>query len=159
MIIGTINNISDKIHEYPPSLCEVLRYLKSTDFSKLKDGDYPIGDNGIVAKLQRYETKLIDECKPESHIKFVDVQFIVSGEEFLGWCPLSPDLEVVQDYDETKDVAFYKNLIPESCVVLISGSFAVLYPSDVHQPCGSLDEDNPSKVVKVVVKIPIELLK
>lgn len=37
------------------------------------------------------------------------------------------------------------------------GNFAVLYPEDVHSPCGALDDDAPEDVVKVVVKISIDL--
>ena len=43
--------------------------------------------------------------------------------------------------------------------MLSARNFAVLYPVDVHRPCGSLDEEKPLKVTKVVVKIPVELVK
>ena len=155
MFIGIID---DKHIKYNPPLSEVLEYLRVTDFSKIQDGDYPIGDKGIIAKVQRYRTRLIDECKPETHNKFVDVQFIAEGEEALGWCPLSPELEILEEYNDEKDVTFYKKLVPESCVILSSRSFAILYPVDVHRPCGSVDDDEPSDVTKVVVKVPIELL-
>ena len=158
MIIGTIDNVNDKNFEYHSTLREVLEYLRVTDFSKLEDGSYPFGDKGIVAKLQRYETRPITECKPESHAKYIDVQFVSAGEESLGWCPLSPELEILNEYDESNDVTFYKKLVPDSCVVLTSRSFAVLYPADVHRPCGLVDK-LPYKVTKVVVKIPVELLQ
>ena len=159
MFIGTIDNINNKSGEYHPVLKEVLEYLKETDFTSMIDGDYKIGDKGIIAKLQRYETRPESQCKPETHNKFVDVQFVVEGEETLGWCPLSPDLKITEKYNFAKDVTFYANMVPESCVVLSKRNFAVLYPVDVHRPCGSLEDDEPSKVTKVVVKIPVELLQ
>ena len=158
MFIGTIDNINSKSSHQPPVLKEVLEYLRVTNFNTMEDGSYKIGSEGVVAKVQRYETKPPEECKAEAHIKFVDVQFVAEGEEALGWCPLSPDLEVSQKYDSDKDVTFYDKLIPESCVVLTKRYFAVLYPVDVHRPCISL-EDEPSKVTKVVVKIPVDLLQ
>lgn len=158
MLIGTIDNIDNKSGDYHPTLKKVLQYLRDTDFSQVIDGDYKIGEKGIIAKVQRYETRLPEKCKPETHNKFIDVQFIADGEEMLGWCPLSPDLEIAEKYNFAKDVTFYKKLIPESCVVLSKRHFAVLYPVDVHRPCGSLDDEEPSKVTKVVVKIPVELL-
>ena len=156
MFIGNIDNVHDPEHN--PILKEVLDYLKNTDFSNMVEGAYNVNNN-IIAKLQRYETHKAADCKPESHTKFVDVQFVAEGEESLGWCPISPDLAVAEEYNFAKDVTFYQRLVPESCVVLSERSFAVLYPVDVHRPCCSLDEDNPSKVTKVVVKIPVELLK
>ena len=158
MFIGKIDNFDGKA-DHNPVLNEVLNYLKVTDFTKMIDGDYKIGDKGIIAKLQRYETKPAKECKPETHTKFIDVQFVVEGEEMLGWCPFSPNLEISEKYNFAKDVTFYKKLVPESCVVLSARNFAVLYPVDVHRPCGSLDEEKPLKVTKVVVKIPVELIK
>ena len=158
MFIGTIDNINDKGNHQPPILQDVLEYLRVTDFSKMTEGNYPIGNKGILAKLQRYETRPTEECKPESHNKFVDVQFVAEGEELLGWCPLSPDLKIAKNYEPENDVTFYEELIPESCVVLTKRYFAVLYPVDVHRPCCSLDDDEPSNVTKIVVKIPVELL-
>ena len=159
MFIGKIDNIDDKSTEYNAVLKEVLDYLRVTDFTNMVEGVYQIGENHINARLQRYETRQASDCKPETHTKFIDVQFVAEGEESLGWCPLSPELQITEDYNFAKDVTFYKKLIPESCVVLSSRNFAVLYPVDVHRPCCSVDEDNPSKVTKVVVKIPVELLK
>ena len=67
-------------------------------------------------------------------------------------------MKVSTPYDEKTDVAFYKDLLPESSVMLADRNYAVLFPLDVHRPCGSLDEDNPSQVTKVVVKIPVKLV-
>ena len=159
MFIGTIDNINSKGTHHPPILKEVLEYLKATDFSKMDEGSYNVENIGVVAKLQRYETKPVEDCKAETHTKFIDVQFVAEGEEALGWCPLSPDLEVSEEYDSDKDVTFYAKLVPESCVVLTKGYFAILYPVDVHRPCCSLDDDEPSKVTKIVVKVPVEMLQ
>lgn len=156
MLIGNIDNTN--YNSYNPVLKEVLEYLKNTDFNDMAEGAYPVGDH-ITAKLQRYVTRKAGDCRPESHNNFVDVQFVVDGEELLGWCPISPDIKITEPYNFAKDVTFYKALVPESCVVLSPRNFAVLYPVDVHSPCGSLDDDEPSKVTKVVVKIPVELLK
>ena len=156
MFIGKIDDVNETT--YNPVIREVLDYLKTTDFSNMVEGSYHVNDK-IVAKLQRYETRHETECKPESHNKFVDVQFVAEGEEMLGWCPISPDIIVTEPYNFAKDVTFYQKLIPESCVVLSARNFAILYPVDVHRPCCSIDDDDPSKVTKVVVKIPIEMLK
>ena len=156
MIIGTIDTMMPEKLSYPAAIWEALEYLSSQDFTKMSDGKYSFGDKGMTATLQRYMTRPSEECRPEAHEKFIDIQFMVDGEEFLGWCPLSPDLVVHESYDKEKDVVFYESLIPDSSVVLFPGSFAVLYPGDVHRPCCALDE--PEQVVKVVVKVPVELV-
>ena len=153
MLIGTIETMELERIVYPPAILEALDFLKEHDFANMEDGKYPIGDKGSVANLQRYITRPIEECRPETHVVYADIQYIVEGEEELGWCPLSPDLVITQEYDAEKDVTFYERLLPESSVVLFPGSFAVLYPADVHRPCGAIDE--PAPVTKVVVKVPV----
>ena len=64
---------------------------------------------------------------------------------------------MTEAYDEEKDIAFYESLVPDSTIIMSKGNFAVLYPEDVHSPCGALDDDAPEDVVKVVVKISIDL--
>lgn len=157
MIIGTLDTMMTEKQSFPAAILEALAYLGSQDFMNMPDGKYPIGDKGMTANLQRYTTRSFEECRPEAHKKFIDIQFMVDGEEFLGWCPLSPDLVVTTSYDKEKDIVFFEELIPESSVVLFPRSFAVLYPGDVHRPCCAFDE--PEQVVKVVVKIPVELVQ
>lgn len=158
MFIGNIDNIDKDGGDFHAIIYSVLEYLRNTDFSNIPDGSYPMPQTDFIVKVQRYETRPIDDMYPEAHEKFIDVQFVVEGEEILGWCPLSPDLEFVQQYDAEKDVAFFKNLLPESSMMLSARTYAVLFPLDVHRPCGSLDDDNPEHVTKVVVKVPVELV-
>ena len=61
-------------------------------------------------------------------------------------------------YDIDKDIVFYEKLVPGSSIVLDEGTFAVLYPADVHRPCGSLD-GKLAPVTKVVVKIAVDYIK
>ena len=158
MFIGNIDNIDKDGGDFHPVIYSVLEYLRTTDFKNILDGAYPMPHTDFIVKVQRYQTKPIEDCHPESHKKFVDVQFVAEGEEVMGWCPLCPDLKILTPYDEKDDVAFYKNLTPESSVMLADRSYAVLFPLDVHRPCGSLDDDEPSQVTKIVVKVPVKLV-
>ena len=70
----------------------------------------------------------------------------------------TPALKESAPYDEEKDIVFYERLEPESDFVLSEGCFAVLTPKDIHCPCVAIDE-KPSPVLKVVVKIAVDLLE
>ena len=157
MFIGSIERQDDSHGIYPPVLLWVLNYITNSNFTDMPGGRYDIKD-GIFFNLDRYKTKSAEECLPERHHKYVDLQYMVDGEECLGWCPLSPDLTEIVPYDEEKDVMFYEKLIPESSLILMQGNFAVLYPDDVHRPCIAIDEPGED-VTKVVVKIPVALLE
>ncbi len=157
MFIGNIDVKNPAYGTYPEAIQRALDYLRSHDFTKMEDGTYPIEGEKMYAKVQRYETRLMESCRPESHQKFIDIQYVAEGEEYLGWCPFSPDLRTAAPYDAKNDVAFYEELVPESNLVLLAGSFAVLYPDDVHRPCGAI-EDEPGHVTKVVIKVSVELI-
>lgn len=158
MFIGTIDATGSRNHGgYPEAIQRALEYLCSKDFTKVENGKYLIEGDKMFAMVQRYESRHMKDCRAETHRKFVDIQYVVEGEEYMGWCPFSPDLKTTVEYDETKDVAFYEKLVPESNLVLTPGSFAVLYPEDVHRPCCAIDE-KPGPVTKVVVKVSVDLI-
>lgn len=158
LIIGNIREVVDGLDKYPEAVREALKFLHSHDLASMEDGKYPIHGEDSFAILQRYSTRVPESGKPEAHRKYVDVQYIVEGREQLGWCPMSPELEVCDPYQEDKDIAFFDHLIPVSTIALEPGDFAVLYPSDVHRPCGSLGEKS-EPVTKVVVKIAVDYMK
>ncbi len=157
MFIGALNALSDGFAEHPEIIRRGLRYLAEQDFSSRPDGRCELRGSDCFLTLQRYRTKPVACCYPEAHRKYVDIQFVVEGEEYLGWCPLSPDLEVHAPYDAAKDIIFYERLVPDSNIILAAGSYAILYPEDVHRPQVAMD-DQPMPVTKVVMKIATELL-
>lgn len=157
MVIGNIKEADTGFKKYPKRIREALAFLNETDFTKIPDGRIDI-DDGMYANLQRYDTRVPESGKPEAHRKYVDVQFIAEGEEELGWCPINPDLVPVAPYDADKDLIFYQDLVPASTMPLRCKDFAILYPNDVHRPCGSLYAE-PAKVTKVVVKIAVDSIK
>ena len=165
MFIGSKSELQENCNVYPPVILAVLQYLTSLDFSAMASGRHEVNlafaqDNptGIYFNLDRYTTKAFKDCKPERHMKYIDLQYMIEGEECLGWCPLSPDLKVLTPYDEEKDVIFYRALVPESSLIIVPGNFVVLYPDDVHLPCVAVQGPG-EPVTKAVVKIPVSLLE
>lgn len=157
MIVGSIDNVDEEIVKYAANVQKALVFLQSHDFTKVATGKYPIEGDRVFAIVQRYNTRALADCKPETHRKFLDVQYLVKGKEYMGWCALGHAIEVAEAYDDDKDVAFYKELIPESNILLSAGVFAILYPNDVHRPGGAV-EGKSLPVIKVVVKIAVDTL-
>ena len=159
MMTGIIGVSKDEQKGYSTALTKALAFLRTQDFRNMPEGRHEIDGDKIFALLSRYTTRPQTECTPEAHRKFVDIQYVADGEEFLGWCPMSPDLVEMEPYDEARDIIFYRALIPESSFLLKAGSYAVLYPEDVHRPGVSVLDEYPANVTKVVVKIDLELMK
>lgn len=158
MFFGNIDNLDNELKECEEPVQKALVYLREHDFLNMADGKYEIDGEKIYAKVQRYKTKTVEKCRPEAHKKYIDVQFIASGVEELGWCAFNPDLKETEGYDGRDDVCFFEELIPKSSIVLYAGDFAVLYPEDVHRPQTAVD-GVPADVVKVVVKVAVDLVK
>lgn len=131
-------------------LVRALEYLASTDFNDLDNGKYEIDDDNIFAIVNDYKTKNLSEGKPESHKKYIDVQYLHSGEEFIGYAPLR-NQKITEPYNEANDIIFYD--CEQSLLLLQKGMFAIFFPDDIHMP--AIRVNNPVKVKKVVVKVRV----
>lgn len=118
----------------------------------LADGKYEIGD-GAHAMVSTYQTASPVEKKFEAHRKYIDLQYVAVGEEIAHVADVST-LAGAEEYDGTRDVAFFHDPASHETIVLRAGSFAVFYPEDAHRP-GMTAGDSPTTVRKVVVKIPV----
>jgi len=47
-----------------------------------------------------------EDVKYEEHRKYIDIQYVASGNELIGISPLSQQKDVLDQYNETKDVLF-----------------------------------------------------
>ena len=149
MIIDTINN-ADKYFCLGDKIAVGLKYLKETDFTAMPDGKVEIAGEDIFAIVQRYNPISLDDGKWEAHRKYIDIQYIVSGTEQIGFGRID-EMGIVQEYSEQDDVLFTDGTGGDF-VNMNSGMFMILFPHDVHKPCIKCG-DIPDKVVKVVVKV------
>jgi len=117
-------------------------------------GRYEVEGDRIYYAVDTYMNRPAEQSSPETHRKYIDIQYIVSGREWIGYCP-AKGLTVDRPYDADKDVEFYKKPVaPISRVLMTAGMFAIFYPHDVHMP-GCMVEQ-PEQVKKIVVKIRLE---
>jgi YhcH/YjgK/YiaL family protein len=127
-----------------------LEYLKSTDFESAETGRHNIDGDKIYALINDYTTKTRSEAKLESHRKYIDVQYVSSGSELIGYALLNGQ-EPSEEYDEEKDYLLYDE--DPSFIEFVEGMFAILFPDDLHMP--GIAADKPSEVKKIVVKVKI----
>lgn len=130
-----------------------LEYLKDTDFSKVENGKYLLNDEIVYANVQDYTSKKLEEGKFEAHRNYIDIQYIVEGEEQIGVGDIS-NYESFIKYEEANDIEFLnpKDENFSTFVRLKAGDFAILYPHDAHMPQIAIN-DNQKYVKKVVIKV------
>jgi biofilm protein TabA len=153
VIVTDLNNIDHQV-EMTTSLRKAFDFLRRRDVHALPDGRVDIDGDKVFALVQRYETARTEAPKFECHRNYVDVQFMVSGEEVLGWAALET-MKTTEAYDEKKDICF-GTVGPGKWtpVHLQTGQLAVLWPEDAHAP--KLAAGDPSRVMKIVVKVAVE---
>lgn len=141
------------IEELKSISIDVYNFIVNNDMKSLYLGRHQINAK-VYANVETYSTKDIKEGKFESHKKYIDIQYIISGEENIISEDIS-SLTVSEEYDETRDIVFYKDNGLGKDNILRSGEFIVLYPNDGHMPCISVNKDIPSSNKKIVFKVPI----
>ncbi|AHG91614.1 Conserved hypothetical protein CHP00022 [Gemmatirosa kalamazoonensis] len=149
MIVDALANAA-RYRTLHPRLAAAFDYLAAFDPSTA-DGKYPIDGDAVYAQVQSYTTKPASEKKWESHRRYLDVQYMVSGRERMTVSPL-PGLAGATPYNDAKDVVNYAGASGEaSSVYLEGGQFAIFFPEDGHQP--GVQAGESGEVRKVVVKV------
>jgi len=134
-----------------PGITHALDFLKRCPVDQ-PDGKIELDGKNVYAIVQSYNTNERPQSPIfEAHRKYIDIQFLLSGHELLGWAPFQA-FTITEPYDDKKDIMF--GTVPDSSSAFISfnaGQAVILYPADAHAP--GLAVTSPSPVKKVVIKI------
>ena len=131
----------------------VQQFIKKQKEENLPEGRYDL-ENGIFALVQKYTTKPLDGAQMESHKKYCDLQYIVSGNEKIYW-PSLRKLTVVDDHTEDGDYLLYESGVDQGYTLMKRGMFGFYAPEDGHMP--SIAVTDPEPVTKIVFKIPVKM--
>ena len=121
--------------------------MKENASKDLECGRYYIDEDNIYANVDEYETKT--DGKYEAHRKYIDIQYMIKGEEYIGVTDIN-NCKTCIEYDEEKDLEFFT--ADNEFQTLKKGEFLIFYPQDAHKPCINKDK---IKCKKVVVKVRI----
>ena len=148
MIFDTLKNIDN--YKGLGRVYTALEFLKETDFNKMDLGRYELDGDNIYYMVQEYNTDP-KKTVAEAHKKYIDIQFMVKGEELIGVAPFECEKTETQAIPEN-DVWFYD--CKTEAITLIENSFMVLYPNDLHCP-GVATKGEALTCKKVVVKVKV----
>jgi len=131
-----------------PRLKMALDYLRETDLTELPVGEYEIDGDNVFIQIHEYETKSSEEARFECHSRYADVQYIIRGEEKMGYTNVE-NTRVVEELKE-KDLYFLET-VAEDRFLVKEGMFALFTPEDAHMP--GMYTSAPRPVKKAVVKV------
>ncbi len=145
MIIDSLAN-AEKYISLHKDFKLVFDFLKENDISTIPCGRHELRGEEVFFNLQEYETKPAQ--KLEAHKKYIDIQVLAVGEEYMGYTNIGKTT-VTEEYDEVKDVMFLDGEVDK--LKADNKTFLIFYPEDAHMPALSVNEQKWVK--KAIFKI------
>ena len=127
---------------------EAFSFLKTHDLASIAKGKYVVDGDNVTVSVTYDSSKNFDKTSWESHRKYIDLQYVIEGEELMGVCPVG-DATVTNPYNERKDVANYS--ATGKTYSATSNAFFLFFPQDAHRPNITPGGNKPVK--KIVFKI------
>ena len=148
MILDDLKNL-EKYVAIHPRFEKAFAYLTTTDFETIKPGKYEIdGELTFALVVNDDAVPMLDSTAQfECHNTYIDIQYVFSGVETVGYKSRLTCVEPRGEYDTKKDVLFYEDA-PDFFFKLYPGQFGIYFPDDVHAPM-----IGEGKIRKVVMKI------
>lgn len=127
---------------------KAFAYLMDTNLKTLANGRHVIDGDNVYAIVTEAPTKDYDKTAFESHRKYVDLQYVIAGEENMAKAPVT-SVAVSKPYDEATDLANYAG---EGKIYTVpAGTFMLFFPTDAHRP--NITPGGNKVVKKIVIKI------
>jgi biofilm protein TabA len=133
-----------------PLFRQAFNYMRDTNLNALAPGRYPIVCDDLFAIVEHVSAKSKEMAKLEAHRRYIDIQFVLDGDEQMGWKPLADCLNPISEYSEEKDIRFFHDA-PASWITVPPEHFCIFFPEDAHAPLvGS------GQVRKVIFKVAVQ---
>jgi len=148
MVLDKLQN-AHRYYTLHPLFEKAFRFLKETDLMSLHTGHHAIVGQDLFAIISEATGIAEKDAKLEVHRKYIDIQYIISGTDHMGWKDLAQCDEPNDPYQEERDAAFFPDR-PYNWFDVPAGSFTIFYPDDAHAAMVT-----EAKVRKVVLKIAV----
>lgn len=122
---------------------EAVNNLKS-----FEPATYPLSCGKIL--VQQGTTKPWKDAKLEAHREYLDIQYILEGQDTVGWAPVET-LTPAEEFNTQKDKGMFTG--NNDPMVIKAGYCYVVYPEDAHAPNCHLEQPNDYR--KIVVKLKV----
>lgn len=130
---------------------KAFHYLATTDLAYIEPGRYELDGTDLFVIVDQYVAKDEENTRFEAHKVYADIQYVVDGREQIGVASMK-SLEVVEPYDQTRDIAFFRAQ-ENNYRLATPDRFFVFFPDDAHRPGFKVADGE--QVKKIVVKVKL----
>ncbi|MDR0811665.1 MAG: YhcH/YjgK/YiaL family protein [Paludibacter sp.] len=132
-----------------PELWKIAFEFLQQDLAAIPAASYDLA-GGINANITEYNTKAMKNGSWEAHRRVVDIHYVISGKENIGFKPLV-DCALPNEYVAEKDKITF-DVQDGTFKIGNQGNFFIFFPETAH--CPSMKIDTAEFVKKIVIKIP-----
>ncbi|HPB17145.1 MAG: YhcH/YjgK/YiaL family protein [Clostridia bacterium] len=150
MINGNIEGlgISSCMDDYLLKAIEIMKKLSI----KSPLGKVAVNGDDFYYTVMEVEVNPVNEIKFEMHKKYIDIHYLIKGNEKIGVAN-GRKLGILVPYVEEKDCAICKDGEFMSIIAMEEKDFCVIFPYEAHKPGGMNNEFG--KIKKAVFKIKV----
>ena len=153
MIIGMIKDAA-RYEVLSGRIAEALKWLQTVDTSVLQEGKNPIRGEDIFCSVHFYDTTGVDARPWEGHRKYIDIHFIIKGEEIIGISPIDA-MQIKKDYDAQTDFIEFEGATQQQ-ILLKEGMFLIAFPEDIHKTALQVVPGQACAVKKGIIKVLLD---
>ncbi len=164
-ILTDVSTESPFLSAFPATVREGIAFLKQADFSQTPNGKSDVDGKRIYINIMEYESHSPREAVIEKHEKYIDIQYIITGREYMGAVKYNDGCAnlVKVPFSAEKDLTlfqlpampFFENdTESDQKAVFCQGEFCIFTPDDLH--ASMIYVDRPEQVRKVIVKCLVE---
>jgi biofilm protein TabA len=132
-----------------------FEFLDKKSLADVPVGKHAIEGEQVYALVQKLPSRAAETAQFESHRKYIDIHYVVSGQETSGFSPAG-HLKLAVPYDESKDVMLYNVPQQYTKIEVRPGQFVIYRPGQAHLPNCHLQ--GPHDLHKVVIKVHVDHL-
>jgi biofilm protein TabA len=151
MVVDTFDNAA-RYYMLHPAMEMVLDYLESVNVDDFQEGKIFLRGDDVFVNAMNQDTKNEDEAVWESHQKYIDIHYLLEGEEIIK-CAEESAMQVDVPYDHEKDCALFDGNGGFN-VNIPKGGFVIFFPGEIHK--AMVAKESPLKAKKLVGKILVD---
>ena len=128
---------------------QALVFLRESNLEELTSGRHEIAGDDLYVLVVKASGVGHSNVRLEAHRKYIDIQYVLSGTDEMGWKSLTQCKIRQSDYDPQQDAEFFTER-PNNWIKVTPGELAIFFPEDAHAPGAGEGEFH-----KIVVKIKV----
>ena len=136
-----------------PGIDRALEEMKKYTPDKYPEGRLSLDGDNLFLLFGSYETHAPEGALTEAHRQYIDVMYMVEGEETIYVKPVSRMQKVTKPYDPSIEALLGETDPDATPVRLEAGCFVILFPQDAHAP--ACYAQGPAAVKKIIGKVRI----